>query len=398
MPSNRLTDAVIKRAAATDKPYKLTDGEGLYLYVSTAGGKSWRLQYRRDGKQQTATLGRYPDVTLAQARQKRVDARAVIADGDKPAVRIKTGTTLKQASAAYWGGRHDVSEVYKHNATRALEMYILPTLGSKPVGAVTKADCMDVLGRMNAAGKFVYVRKTRRWLGQVLDWAVESGHAESNVVAEIRPEKAFGKRKQVSYPAIDPSQASDLLARLAMETRTQTIIATELLMLTWVRTGELRGMRWAEIEGDTWRIPEGRMKRRQEHLVPLSRQAQALLKELHDRRLSDDIVFVNARSNDRPMSENAILYMLGRIGYRKIMTGHGFRSLASTWANDRQWSPDAIEMQIAHSKTDAVRAAYNRAAYMPIRREMMQAFADWVQEQRVRADVVSMPSIRGAGG
>ena len=174
---------------------------------------------------------------------------------------------------------------------------------------------------------------------------------------------------------------ASLLQRLALEAELQSVLACRMLALTWVRTTELRMMLWSEIEGDVWRIPAGRMKRRREHLVPLPSQALALLERLRLRARGRVYVFPSDRRLDRPMSENAILYLLHRIGYRGLMTGHGWRTVASTWANECGHSPDAIERQLAHAPGDQVRAAYNQAAYLPERRRMLQAFADWLDAQ-----------------
>jgi integrase len=377
--TNKLTDAVVRKALPGDRAYKLFDGNSLYLFISPKGAKVWRMAYRLDGKPQTATFGAYPLVTLAEARGKRDDLRKKLLDGVSPKARTRHGVAWKAAVEAYWDGRKDVSDSYRSNALRALEMH-LKALDAKPVGTIAKADLLAELNKMDAAGLHVYVRKVRMWAGQVFDWAVEHGQAEVNPAAQIDPEKAFGRAKVKSHAAIGLADVPALLARLSLERELQSVLACRLMALTWTRTQELRFMEWGEIEGDTWRIPEGKMKRRFEHLVPLSRQALALLGKLKARDRGSKYVFPAEHRLDRPMSENAVLYLLHRIGYKGEMTGHGWRSVASTWANERGYNADAIERQLAHAPDDKVRAAYNRAAYLPERRQILQAWADWLDD------------------
>jgi integrase len=212
----------------------------------------------------------------------------------------------------------------------------------------------------------------------VFEWAVENGHAPNNPAASIRPEKAFGRAKVESFAALEPRDVPEFLRRLSFEHDLNSVLACRMLALTWVRTVELRMMEWSEIEGDTWIIPVGEMKRRRDHVVPLSRQALAILDEMRTRNGEARYVFPAPHRGDRPMSENAILYLIARIGYRGRMTGHGWRSVASTWANEHGYNPDAIERQLAHAPGDKVRSAYNHAEYLPLRREMLQAWADWL--------------------
>jgi integrase len=186
-------------------------------------------------------------------------------------------------------------------------------------------------------------------------------------------------REVVSHAALELSEVPEFMRRIHAEGVLLSVLAAKMLALTWVRTGELRMMEWTELEGDLWRIPKGKMKRRRDHLVPLSSQAQALLVELAARSRGP-YVFPNDRRPDRPMSENSVLYLIGRIGYGGRMTGHGFRSVGSTWANERGYPPDAVEMQLAHAPKDETRAVYNRAAYLDARRGMLQAWADWIDD------------------
>ncbi len=379
MPTNTLTDAQCRRAAPLERAQKLFDGHGLHLYVSPKGAKTWRMSYRLDGKPQTATFGAYPLVSLADARARRDALRKKLASGEAPKARHSHGMAWKDAVDAYWGQRQDVSSSYRDNALRGLQMH-LNALDAKPIGAITRADLMLELSCMNAAGLFVYVRRVRMWAGQVFDWALEHGHARDNPTKLIDPEKAFGRARVQSHAALSISDMPAFMARLALERELQSVLACRLLALTWARTGELRMMEWGELEGDLWRIPEGRMKRRIEHLVPLSRQALEILEKLQARSRGSKYVFPAEHRDDRPMSENAVLYLLHRMGFKGQMTGHGFRSVASTWANERGFNKDAIERQLAHLPGNKIRAVYNRTEYMPERRAILAAWANWLDE------------------
>jgi len=402
MPTNCLRDHLCKAAQPAGKLYKLFDGGGLYLAVLPSGAKTWRSAYRFAGKQQTKSFGPYPDVTLAEARKRRDELKAALRDGLDPMATRKASRresslhgksrkwiTLREASDDYWAGRLDISPSYRANAERAIAMHLCHELGNRDVASITRDDLLAALKVMDAAGLHVYVRKVRMWISQVFDWAVENNHASINPAKLINPEKAFGKSKVESFAALTLREVPDFLQRLAMEGPLQSVLACKLLSLTWVRTIELRMMEWAEIDEAqaTWLIPAGKMKRRRDHLIPLSRQAMGILRELQARSRGSAYVFPSDRVLTRPMSENAVLYLIHRIGYKGQLTGHGFRSIASTWANEQGYSPDAIERQLAHVPDNKVRSIYNRAEYLPERREMLQAYADWIDSCNVDAGV-----------
>lgn len=383
MAINSLTDTDCKQAKPTGKGQKLFDGHGLFLFVTPAGGKSWRMAYRQSGKPQTATLGRYPLLSLAEARKKRDALLVQMLAGqsikpEKTTAEKKKLLTLEEVSALFWAGRQDLSAGYRMNAENAIARHILPLLAKCPIANIERSQILAALNAMDAAGLSVYVRKTRMWLGQVFDWAVEHNHAATNPCATIDPRKAFSKKPVVSFASIAMAEVPAFMQRLELEGVIQSAIGCKLLALTWVRTAELRGMRWAELDGDTWRISAARMKRRREHLVPLSTQALELIEHMRLRSKGSEFVFPNDRRQDRPMSENAILYLIGRMGYGGKMTGHGLRTVASTWANENGMNRDAIERQLAHAPDDRVRALYNRAEYLPQRRAMLQQWANWL--------------------
>lgn len=381
MPTNTLTDARCKAIKPSAKLQKAFDGGGLHLAVTPNGAKVWRLAYRLSGKPQTMSLGPYPAVSLAEARQKRDEAKAALRSGADPMAprRAQRATmTLREACAAYWSGRQDLSPGYRDNAERALERHVFPLIGSVPLVAMNRERLLEALDPMNAAGHFNYVRKVRMWLGLVFEWAVERGAMQSNPAKAINPAKAFGRAKVVNFPALKPREVPEFMQRLELEGELQSVLACRLLALTWVRTKELRFMRWEHIEGDVWRIPAGVMKMDREHLVPLSKQAVAILKTLKARSRGSVYVFPAEHREDRPMSENAVLALIARMGYKGRMTGHGWRSVASTWANEAHYHTDAIERQLSHEPADKTRAAYNRAEFMDVRTKMLQDFADWL--------------------
>lgn len=382
MPTNRLTDAQCRAAKPRDKPCKLFDGGGLALVVLPSGAKSWRLFRRVDGKQQTITLGLYPAVGVAEARKKASEARtaAQTGAGSGPAGKTapRAALTVQRACQDYWRSRGDVTESYRSNALRALEMYVWPELGALPVSALTRAEALRVLLALDAKGRHVYVRKVRLWLALPLDRCVELEQCAANVVRGIDPERAFGRAAVEHHAALSLPEVPAFVQRLALEADLQSVLALKILALTWVRTTELRMMRKAEIEGDVWRVAAERMKMRRPHLVPLSRQAKALLAVAVERSGSGEFVFPAPHRDDRPMSENAMLYLVARMGYGGRMTPHGWRTIGSTWANEAGWSPDAIERQLAHAPNDKVRSAYNAATYWPERVRMLQAWADWL--------------------
>jgi integrase len=220
------------------------------------------------------------------------------------------------------------------------------------------------------------------WLGQVLDYAVEHGHAAANVAAGIKTERAFGRRAVQSFAALSLDEVPAFMARLRMEVPTLlSVLACRLLAHTWVRTSELRGMTWNEIRGDTWTIAGARMKMSRDHIVPLNSYALYILGRVRAMRLPGDYVFPAYHRADRPMSENTILELIDRMGYKGRMTGHGWRSVGSTWANERGYNADAIERQLAHAPDDKVRAVYNRAAYLTDRRAMLEGWGRWLEAQ-----------------
>lgn len=387
-----LTEAQCKATKPKEKAYKLFDGGGLYLWVSPKGAKTQRVAYRYEGKQKTISLGNYPLLSLAQARIKLSEVKSALLAGDNPMQKREQAREARKASeniilfedacSQYWDGRKDVSDNYRRNAIRGLEMHLYSLLGNKPINLITRDDLLAALRIMDARGLYVYVRKVRIWASQVFDWALENGFTESNPAALIKVEKAFSRAPVKSFASVGLKDVPDLVRRISLEGELTSVLACQLLALTWVRTKELRLMEWSEIEstpeGEVWRIPKEKMKRRKEHLVPLSTQALEILEKMKARNRGSNYVFHAEHRLDRPISDSTILMLFYRIGYKGKMTGHGWRTIGSTWANENGYSSDAIERQLAHSPEDRVRAVYNHADYLPERRKMLQDWADWL--------------------
>lgn len=384
MATNTLTDAKCRAIKAGDKATKTFDGGGLFLFCSPTGAKVWRMAYRVAGKAQTAVIGPYPAVGLAEARQKRDAIKAMLRDGQNPAEARKPARhayTLDDAHTAYWSGRKDLSQSYLDNERRAYEMHVQPHLGKRVMREITRADVLATLNKLDAKGRHDYVRKVRMWLAQLWDWAIEQDHATENPPRSIKPERAFGKAQVEHFAALELRDVPAFMQRLEAEGELQSVLALRLLALTWVRTNELRFMRWDEIDGNTWLIPAGKMKRRRDHMVPLTAQALEILAKLKDRAGSSVYVFPAEHRPDRPISENAVLALLARMGYKGRMTGHGVRTIGSTWAHENGYLSDAIEMQLSHAPENKVKSAYNRAQHLPLRRAMLDAWATWLTAQ-----------------
>lgn len=383
MPTNSLTDHQCRSAKAADKPLKLFDGHGLYLFVTPKGAKVWRVAYRWFGKPQTKVLGPYPLLSLAEARQRRDELRKKLLDGEDPkaSAKLRKTITLREAWNSYWAGRLDLTEGYRSDAVNGLEKHLGPKLGNRPIGTITREELLDVLMVMDSAKLFTYVRTVRMWVSQVFEWAHQQDKSVHNVAAEIDPAKAFGRRRREGHAALRLVDVPAFMSRLAMEDDLQSVLACRLIAYTWVRTSELRYFMWDELEApDLWCVPAGKMKRKREHLVPLPRQALPLLEVLRARSRGSRWVFPSDHDPNKPMSENAVLALLYRMGYKGVMTGHGWRAVGLTWANEQGYNPDAIERQLAHVPEDKVRAAYNRAEYIAARRQILQAWADWLDK------------------
>lgn len=379
MPTNRLTDQQCKSAKPGDKPVKMFDGHGLFLLVTPTGSKLWRMAYRQGGKPQTATFGPYPLVTLAEAREKRDAARKSLLNGEPVGRKPKPSPALKDAAHQYWNGRGDITEGYRKNVLAGIDQHLAPLLGDRPLNTIKRADLMEAFERMAKAGILVYMRRVRTWIKPVFSWGMQHGHCETNPAADIDPKDAFKRpAKPVNHAALPLHEVHGFIERISLDGDLKSVLMCKFLALTWTRTTETRGMKWSEVVGAVWTIPPERMKRKVSHEVYLSRQAVDILRKMRERRRGNEYVFEADHRQDRALSENAVLALIARAGYKGRMTGHGWRTVASTWANEQQCNPDAVERQLNHVPEDEVRGRYNQAKYKPARVEMLQRFADWL--------------------
>jgi len=390
---DKLNDPKIRKAQGKEKAYKLSDGAGMYLLVTPAGQKYWRLKYRIAGKEKTLAMGVYPDVTLAAARIKRKAARELLDKGKDPGLakkeqkrqEIMQAQSTFEAVAREWHGKQKDRWTPKHatQVLTSLENNIFPALGTRPIAEITPVELLDVLRVIEHRGALDQAAGVLQRCSSVFRYAVASCRAERNPAADLKG--ALKPPIRTHYASLSAKDLPEFLSKLDQyEGHTITRLALRLLMLTFVRTGELRAARWEEFDLDNrlWRIPAERMKMGVEHLVPLSDQVLECLAELREISGHYDLLFPGRNNIHKPMSDNTILYGLYRMGYHGRATGHGFRSTASTILHEMQFPSDAIERQLAHGERDKVRAAYNKALYLDKRTEMMQTWADYLDSQK----------------
>ncbi|MFZ3024306.1 tyrosine-type recombinase/integrase [Pseudomonas sp.] len=396
-----LTDSAIKTAKPKDKPYKLSDAHGLYLEITPTGSKLWRLKYRIAGKEKKLAFGAYPLTTLAEAREHRDTARKLLADGIDPGEQKKadkqaqkaTGVTF-EALAREWYAYNSPrwAESTARKASLYLENDMIPIIGARPVKAITRPELVELVRKVEARGTLNAAGKIRQWLHQIYRFGLASGVVDSNPATDLDVVAAPAKAAR-HHPHVTFAELPELLGKIdTTNINTLTRCAIRLLVLTAVRPGELRAAPWSEfdLEAATWTIPKERMKARRPHVVPLPRQALAILRTLEEISGSYALLFPGQQKADRPMSDNTINKALRLMGYEGRQTGHGFRHLLSTELNGRGYNKDWIERQLAHGDNDEIRATYNHAAYLEQRREMMQAWADSIDAMCAGANVVSI--------
>ena len=396
-----LTDPTCKNATTKGKTIrKLADGGGLYLWVYEDGRKYWRLRYWLGGKEKSLSLGVYPEVGLKDARAKR-DAERKHLDNrldpsaERKAANLRGRAALEnsfEAIATEWYTKQSNTWVASHtlDVKRRLEKNIYPTVGQRPIAEINAPELLAVVRKIEARGAHDLAHRILSVCGQVFRYGVATGRCSSDISKDLRG--ALTPHKKKKQPAVRPEEFPALLRAIAGYDQigdTQTRLALQLLATTFVRTNELIGAEWTEfdIEGAMWTIPAGRMKMKQEHLVPLSRQALALLATLKETCGGSHFVFPG-RNRDKPVSNNTMLFALYRLGYKGRHTGHGFRAVASTILNETGFRADVIERQLAHGEANEVRAAYNRAEYLPERKKMMQQWSDYIDTVQSTGDVV----------
>lgn len=396
-----LTNVAIRNSKPDTKPYKMSDEKGLYLQV-TSTGKYWRMNYRFAGKQKTLAFGVYPDVSLAEAREKRDEARKLLANDTDPSLvkavkkqaKYEASENTFEAVAQEWYAKKlpTWAPATAIKVKRYLEKDLYPWLGRRPIGEVGAPDLLMTIRRVESRGALELAHRIREYAGQVFRYAVATGRAERDPSGDLRG--ALPPVKTKHHASItEPKQIGELLRAInGYSGSFITKCALQLAPLTFVRPGELRHAEWTEIDLDAaeWRIPGAKMKMKDRHIVPLSRQAVEVLESIHPLTGSGRYVFPGLRTYDRPMSENTINAALRRLGFEKDeMTGHGFRSMASTLLHEQGWPHEAIERQLAHAERNSVSAAYNYAEHLAKRREMMQHWADYLDELKAGAKVIS---------
>jgi len=403
----KLTDTTIKKAkliADGSKPHKLTDGGGLYLLINQKG-KYWRYNYRFNGKFKTLALGIYPELGLKEARIIHDAAHRKVRDNIDPSAQKKIQKSsykkLRENTfeiiAREWFTEFKDTWVESH-AKRLifrLENDVFPWMGERPIHEIEPPEILDLMRRVQSRGALESAHRVRHVCGQVFRYAVATGRAQRDQTADIKG--ALPSHRKKHFAAIkDPDELAKLLQAIDLYKGTFIVrCALQLSPLVMLRPGELRQAEWSEIDLDnaTWIIPVKRMKalkatkldNETTHIVPLSTQAIAILNEIKPLTGRFHFVFTGARSRTRPMSDNAVRLALRTMGFsNETMTVHGFRSTASTLLNEMGFNPDAIEAQLAHKDSNEVRAAYNRAQYLEERREMLQAWADYLDELKSR--------------
>lgn len=394
-----LTDAAARQAKPKEKQYKLSDSAGLYLLVHPNGSKYWRLKYRINGKEKTLALGVYPDVTLTEARAKRDEARKLIGNEADP-IKIKReqnrqaklkATNSFKAIAREWHDQQKDGWCDSH-ATKvfaSLDKEVFPAFGDYPITDITAPMVLEVVRAIEKRGALDVASRVLQRTRKVFSYAIQTGRAEHNPCVDMG--NVLKTRKVKHRAALMRNDLPEFLRKLeSFNGHKLTELALRMVVLTFVRSRELRLARWDEfdIERAEWRIPAERMKMRAPHIVPLSKQALAVLEEIRTLTGSYELVFPSQNSRKKSMSENTMLYAMYDMGYHGRATVHGFRATASTILNESGFNHDVIERQLAHAERNKVRAAYHRSEYLAERVKMMQWWANYIDSQGKGAKVI----------
>ncbi|EMA2417694.1 TPA: tyrosine-type recombinase/integrase [Citrobacter freundii] len=382
-----LTIKQIDAAKPKDKPYRLLDSNGLYLYVPVTGKKVWQLRYKLDGKEKVLTVGKYPLMSLQEARDKAWIAKKDVSVGVDPVKAKKLSVKDNSFSSIYqewYEHKKQVwSEVYSTELSRMFQDDILPLIGGMEIHEIEPMQILEVIRRFEDRGAMERANKARRRCGEVFRYAIVTGRAKYNPAPDLA-DAMKGYRKK-NYPFLPADQIPAFNKALAgFSGSIVSRIATQVLQYTVLRTKELRSMQWSNVDFETRTITiaEEVMKGRRTHLVPMSDQVVSLLEMLKPvTQPISSFVFAGRNDKTKPISENAVLLVIRQIGYEGLASGHGFRHQFSTIMNEHEWPADAIEKQLAHANSGSIRGIYNHAQYMDKRREMMQWWADWLDEK-----------------
>lgn len=391
-----LNDRQIKNAKPSEKQYKLSDGHSLYVLIKPNGGKYWRFDYTIDGKRKTLSIGTYPTISLAEARQAAEDARRLVANGQSPSEAKQQEKQIKQAAmlhtfeylAMQWhrANAHRWKQIHADRIISEMQKDVFPFLGQKQIDDISVADIKVLIERIAGRGANVTAEKVRQWIQAVYNYAAMLEITDRNPAAPLRGFLAKGGNRHM--PALPHEEVAEFYRRLSMANMyPQNRLAVMLVMLVFVRSTELRGGEWSEIDwqAKTWAIPASRMKRPHMHTVPLSDWAIELLRELHGLTGQGRYMFPSRINADGYISEGTLNNIINSLGYKGQATPHGFRSLASSLLNEKGFNPDAIERQLAHIEGNKIRAAYNRAEYIEERKTMMQWYSDWLKARYEQA-------------
>lgn len=396
----KLTDAKLRNLS---EPGKHFDGGGLYLELTPAGGRYWRMKYRHAGKEKRLAFGVYPAVSLKEARDQATAARKLIQSGEDPGA-MRKAEKAKAAHEAVNTLKAVTEDWMKHQASRwepstleriraAFEADIFPPLGSRPLASIKPGELMAAVKKIETRGAGEMAARVLQRVKAVYRWAVTHERIESNPMLDLVPSEILKPRAVQHRAAMDDRDLPDFLHKLdSYEGDVQTVQALRLVLLTATRPGEVRGALWPEFDLDAalWIIPAERMKMRHEHRVPLSAQAVDVLRVMQAMTREGGLVFPSPSYRSKPLSENTLNSALARMGFKGSATAHGFRALFSTVANECGWNPDVIERQLAHKERNKVRAAYHRSTYMQERAKLMQWWADYL-DGRKAGNVVKMP-------
>lgn len=392
----KLTNNTCKAAKPSDKPYKLSDGKGLFLLINAKGAKYWRYKYRYNGSEKLLSLGIYPEVSLAEARERHQQAHKLVSDGIDPSLHkleakvkrsVEANNTF-EAVAREWLAKKETEvkpNTYKNIEDR-LEMNLFPTIGKLPISSINAPILIDALKPIEKRGALDTVKRLRQYVGQIFRFAIAHGKATYNPAPDIID--ALQTRKVEHFAAMTLEELPEFIHKLDRnEARLfpQTCLALRLMVLTFTRKSELAHAKWDEInlEEELWVIPPERMKMGQEHIVPLSKQAVSILEELHRMNGNWEYVFPSIHKPRQHMHEDTLLRALYRLGYKGKATIHGFRALAMTTIMEKLgYRYEVPDLQLAHSKGDKIRAAYDRTQFLDERKKMMQDWADYIDSTK----------------
>ena len=407
MASKLLTDSLIKSLKGKAKQYAQNDGDGLSLLVLPNGSMSWRYRYRFAGKAKMLSLRGYPEVSLKEARESRDELKKILQSGKDPSLfrqqaskeKIEAQSNTFEAVAGQWHERWKVDKTLEHaeRVWRRLELNIFPHVQNIPISEITPKALKGIIQKLEDRDATSMTRRVLNTCSQVFGFAVHEELMDINPAKNIDAKLAFKPHVEKNFKRVSAKELPALLRDIdrygdEFAGTELTRLGLQLLAYTFVRTSELIGARWDEIDlkKGVWQIPAERMKMRNPHIVKLSKQALAIFKRLHDITGGRDLVFPNAKSPKKSMSNNTLIYALYRLGYHSKMTGHGFRGIASTILHEQGFPHAHIELQLAHSEKDKVSSAYNYAEYLEPRAKMLQAWADYLDGIKAGAEVINI--------